>query len=156
MCDGRAHCPDGSDEMRCEAADSTAPRKPTREIQQQCVHLAHSSGSSCSEIRTINLHNLCGFCVKTEIIQITIHKHVLSAWCLHNSLTASFYHLQASLSGLSARAASLRCRNGFKPCNDGLECVMYSHVCDGEDDCQDGSDEEGCASRCKAGLCCEL
>lgn len=33
---------------------------------------------------------------------------------------------------------------------------MYSHVCDGEKDCRDGSDEEGCASRCKAGLFCAV
>lgn len=28
---------------------------------------------------------------------------------------------------------------------------MYSHLCDGEKDCKDGSDEEGCAIQCKAG-----
>lgn len=28
---------------------------------------------------------------------------------------------------------------------------MYTHVCDGEEDCRDGSDEKGCASHCSAG-----
>ncbi|XP_051551957.1 low-density lipoprotein receptor-related protein 2-like [Myxocyprinus asiaticus] len=57
--------------------------------------------------------------------------------------------------GVLAAAASepvpLICKLGFKPCKDGSECVLNSHVCDGENDCSDGSDEDECASVCSVG-----
>lgn len=33
---------------------------------------------------------------------------------------------------------------------------MFDHVCDGEEDCFDGSDEERCASQCSQGERCSL
>ncbi|XP_042311579.1 low-density lipoprotein receptor-related protein 2-like isoform X2 [Sceloporus undulatus] len=33
-------------------------------------------------------------------------------------------------------------------CRDGKECVSFEYICDGENDCTDGSDEDGCPEYC--------
>ncbi|XP_067153391.1 prolow-density lipoprotein receptor-related protein 1-like isoform X3 [Apteryx mantelli] len=56
----------------------------------------------------------------------------------------------------------LSCPRTHVPCRDGTECVAQEYVCDGEKDCADGSDEDGCAQlcdtpgafRCSSGAAC--
>ncbi|XP_009473163.1 PREDICTED: prolow-density lipoprotein receptor-related protein 1-like [Nipponia nippon] len=42
----------------------------------------------------------------------------------------------------------LSCPRTHVPCRDGTECVAQEYMCDGEKDCADGSDEDGCAQLC--------
>ncbi|XP_063689128.1 very low-density lipoprotein receptor-like [Bolinopsis microptera] len=36
------------------------------------------------------------------------------------------------------------CEQGKSPCSNGWQCVRDAYVCDEEDDCDDGSDENNC------------
>ncbi|XP_009994277.1 PREDICTED: low-density lipoprotein receptor-related protein 2-like [Chaetura pelagica] len=42
----------------------------------------------------------------------------------------------------------LSCPRTHVACRDGTECVAQEYMCDGEKDCADGSDEDGCAQLC--------
>lgn len=48
-------------------------------------------------------------------------------------------------------SSPIKCTYGSKACRDNKECVLYNHVCDGEADCRDGSDEDECSSVCEIG-----
>lgn len=62
-------------------------------------------------------------------------------------LTTSTQHPASPARPLPA-VPHLSCPRTHVPCRDGTECVAQEYVCDGERDCADGSDEDGCAQLC--------
>lgn len=72
----------------------------------------------------------------------------------HLIWSKSFFFFVSDTSVVASASFPLKCPLGSKPCRDGKECVLYSHVCDGEKDCKDGSDERNCERKCKKGMLC--
>ncbi|KAI4900074.1 hypothetical protein NFI96_023497 [Prochilodus magdalenae] len=70
--------------------------------------------------------------------------------CVLSAVLLLLLHAVAGVFGLQ-QDAPLRCRLGMTPCKDNSDCVLFVHVCDGEKDCADGSDEAECATVCSKG-----
>ncbi|KAM8744391.1 uncharacterized protein AB9X84_018373 isoform 3-T3 [Acanthopagrus schlegelii] len=175
ICDGERDCLDGSDEVGCDPIIATSTESPVPTSKSRCITpsvLCPGSPQCISQNQLCDGQKDCpdGFDENNCVFQCKNRDDFLCsdrracvprtevcdgrAHCPDGSdeKRCQTAHPAAppSINGLGARSAPVRCRTGFRPCKDGLECVMYSHVCDGEMDCKDGSDEEGCAAQCKA------
>ncbi|XP_031154061.1 low-density lipoprotein receptor-related protein 2-like isoform X3 [Sander lucioperca] len=175
LCDGEKDCLNGTDEVGCDTVTAATTESPVRTPVSTCITpsvLCPGSSLCISENQLCDGQRDCpdGFDENNCIAQcknpddflcsdrrLCVPKMEVCDGRAHCPDGSDETQCQSadpaappSSNVPSARSAPLRCHKGFKPCKDGLECVMYNHLCDGERDCQDGSDEEGCSAQCKA------
>ncbi|KAK9522325.1 hypothetical protein VZT92_018799 [Zoarces viviparus] len=129
VCDGTPQCQDRSDEMQC--------KKQTK----GCVH--HCDDNN----RCIPANFLCDG--EKDCLDGTDEAN-----CASEDQEEDGYEKGTSSTSVPATAVGastpIKCPRGSQLCKDSSECVLYKHVCDGEADCKDGSDEEECIATCEA------
>ncbi|KAF7654632.1 hypothetical protein LDENG_00066940 [Lucifuga dentata] len=128
VCDGVPQCQDRSDELRCTKKD------------ESCVHQCDNKQNCFPAAFICDGEKDCSDgtdeadCEEKEADEYEKSEGTTSK----------------PAAPVSSPSAPIKCPLGSRPCRDNTECVHYNHVCDGEVDCRDNSDEEECLSTCQA------
>lgn len=151
-CDGTADCEDGSDEVNCTRRVCLEPFVSCAD-QSSCV-LKKKICDGKFDCKDHSDELGCTRCAPPLIKCATVNRCIDKAAvcngineCEDRSDEQNCRPRKSVLAGRDTKTAdSSDCRSREFTCKSGHECIPMRWVCDGSEDCEDGSDEEMCPS----------